>query len=194
MVFSVSSTMSAPFQISLVSPDHIPQILDIYAPFVLETTTSFETEVPSLEDFAQRVKQYAEKAPWLVATGGNMVLGYAYATAHRSRGAYRWNQEVTVYVHPGHRKKGIARALYLKLLDLLKLMGYTKALAIITLPNEASIGFHRALGFEHIGDMPDIGFKFGSWHTTSWWHLALQESDHVPGEIKSVKSIEHLLG
>lgn len=186
--------MSSHFQIGLVSPDDIPQILEIYTPFVLETTTSFETAVPSLKVFEQRVQDYASKAPWLVARNGKEVLGYAYATAHRSRGAYRWNQEVTVYVHPNHRKKGIARALYKKLLELLKAMGYTKAFAIITLPNEASIGFHSALGFEHIGDMPDVGFKFGSWHTTSWWHLALQQPGFVPGEIKPIESIQHLLG
>ncbi len=186
--------MSAHYQIGLVSVEHIAQILDIYTPFVQTTTTSFETEVPQLSDFEERVKHYAQKAPWLVASSGGKVLGYAYATEHRSRGAYRWNQEVTVYVHPDHRKKGIARALYEKLLELLAVMGYTKAMAIITLPNDPSISFHASLGFEHIGDMPDVGFKFGQWHTTSWWHKALQPNDFIPGEIKTVESIRHLVG
>ena len=177
--------------ISLVEQLHIPQILDIYAPFVLQTTTSFETDVPDLKAFEKRVLDYARSAPWLVALEGDTVLGYAYATAHRSRGAYRWNQEVTVYVHPDHRKKGIARALYKKLLTLLTTMGYTKALAIITLPNEASLGFHQALGFKHIGDMPDIGFKFGKWHTTSWWHKPLQVAGYEPSGVLTVDQIRN---
>ena len=185
--------MNAPYQIGLIDESHVPQILEIYTPFVLSTTTSFETEVPGLESFTARVKDYASKAPWLVAAHEGEVLGYAYATAHRSRGAYRWNQEVTVYVHPNHRKKGIARALYQKLLSLLRHMGYTKALALITLPNEPSIGFHKSLGFEHIGDMPEVGFKFDQWHTTSWWHLPLQEENYVPGELLTVSEIYELL-
>jgi len=186
--------MNAEYRIALVELSHVPQILDIYAPFVLNTTASFETEVPDLEVFAERVQSYAAQAPWLVAVHGDQVLGYAYATAHRSRGAYQWNQEVTVYVHPDHRKKGIATTLYQKLLQLLTHMGYTKALAIITLPNDASIGFHENLGFQHIGDMPDIGFKFGKWHSTSWWHLPIQPSKVIPGKIGTIESIRHLVG
>ncbi len=180
--------MSETFAIRLVEDRDIPQILDIYRPFVLTTATSFETEVPSPEAFTKRVQQYAGQAPWLVAVAGQTVLGYAYATAHRSRGAYRWNQETTVYVHPDYRKQGIARVLYEKLLNLLKKLGYTKALAVITLPNDASIGFHRSLGFAHIGEMERIGFKFGRWHTTSWWDKDLQEEGFVPGEIKPMTS------
>lgn len=176
--------MSNSFVIRLVEDKDIPQILDIYRPFVLNTATSFETEVPSPETFTMRVKQYASLAPWLVAVSDDTVLGYAYATAHRSRGAYRWNQETTVYVHPDYRKQGIARALYEKLLTCLKYLGYTKALAVITLPNDPSIGFHESLGFQHIGEMKHIGFKFGRWHTTSWWDRDLQDDDFVPGEIK----------
>lgn len=178
--------MSKEFTIRLVAESDIPQILEIYTPFVLTTTVSFETEAPSLEAFSKRVKEYASLAPWLVAVNGDTVLGYAYATAHRSRGAYRWNQETTVYVHQDHRRKGIARALYEKLLQLLKEAGYTKALAVITIPNDASIRFHESLGFKHIGEMQNIGFKFNCWHTTSWWDKDLQDSGFVPGAIKPV--------
>ena len=169
-------------------------MLEIYRPFVENTAVSFETEVPSLEAFTQRVEAYASAAPWLVAMQGDELVGYAYATAHRSRGAYRWSQETTVYVHPNQRKKGIARSLYSKLLTLLKFSGYKNALGVITLPNEASLALHQKMGFVHLGEMPDIGYKLGTWHTTSWWSLNLQEEGFVPGEIKSVESIRHLLG
>ena len=185
--------MSPAVQIRLAVPEDAEALLDIYAPFVLDTAVSFETEVPDLNTFQSRIIEYGSKAPWLVAEDSGEILGYAYATGHRSRGAYRWTQEVTVYVHPNHRKKGIARALYTQLLDCLKVLGYTQALGIITLPNEASIQFHKSLGFHHIGDMEKIGYKLGRWHTTSWWALQLQADDFVPGELKPVEAIIPLL-
>lgn len=186
--------MKADVQLRWVQPSHVPGILAIYAPYVLNTTTSFETEVPTHQDFEQRVMEYAAKSPWIVAMKEDKVVGYAYATAHRSRGAYRWNQETTVYVHPDHRKQGIARTLYTQLLSLLQTLGHSKAIAVITLPNDASILFHQSCGFEHIGDMPDIGFKFNQWHTTSWWHKVLQPEGYVPGDIQPIESVRHILG
>ncbi len=186
--------MAVTINLRFVKDQDAQSLLEIYAPIVLNTSISFETEVPTPEAFKVRIEQYSTAAPWLVAEIDNLVVGYAYATAHRSRGAYRWSQETTVYVHPDFRKMGVARALYSKLLELLKHMGYTKALGVITIPNEASIGFHQRLGFQHIGEMKNIGFKFNRWHTTSWWDLDLQANDFIPGEIKSVESIRHLLG
>jgi phosphinothricin acetyltransferase len=185
--------MNASADLRLVQVKDIPQILEIYRPFVLQTATSFETEVPSPEAFETRVQHYASLAPWLVAVRGEEVLGYAYSTAHRSRGAYRWTQETTVYVRPDQQRQGIARLLYEKLLVLLQLMGYTKALAVITLPNAPSILFHQHLGFQHIGEMKNIGYKLGQWHTTSWWDKDLQPQGYIPGEIKSMESIRSIM-
>ena len=185
--------MKKSYSIRLVSTEDAQALLEIYAPFVLNTAVSFETEVPDLTIFQTRIVEYGSKAPWLVAEDSGEILGYAYATGHRSRGAYRWTQEVTVYVHPNHRKKGVARALYTQLLECLKELGYTQALGIITLPNEASIQFHRSLGFHHLGDMEKIGYKLGRWHTTSWWALQLQTDDFVPEELKPVEAILPLL-
>ena len=140
-----------------------------------------------------RIRSYSATAPWLVAEIDEQVVGYAYATAHRSRQAYQWNQEVTVYVDKDYRKKGIAKALYTKLLQLLKAMGFRKAMAIITLPNDASIAFHKNLGFEHIGEMRNIGFKLGQWHDTSWWDLELQTNQSVPENIRPLDEVLHLI-
>ena len=180
-------------KIRLVTTTDAQQILDIYAPFILHTTTSFETEVPSLFDFEKRILDYSKTSPWLVAEHDGKILGYAYATAHRGRKAYQWNQETTVYVHPDYRKRGIAKKLYDKLFELLVALGYGKALAIITLPNDASIAIHKSFGFKHIGDMKNIGYKFDQWHTTSWWDKDLQPHNFIPQEIKSMKSIQHLI-
>ena len=180
-------------KIRLVKTTDAVSLLEIYTPFVLTTAASFETAVPTLEEFKRRIESYSNQAPWLVAEVNGEVVGYAYATAHRSRAAYQWSQETTVYIHPDHRKKGIARVLYLKLLELLKYMGYCKALAVITIPNEPSIAFHKALGFKPIGEMKNIGFKFNQWHTTSWWDLDLQEEGHSPEPIKVIESVHQLI-
>jgi L-amino acid N-acyltransferase YncA len=175
------------FKIRLVDQDDAASVLEIYTPFVLTTAASFETEVPSIASFKERLLQYSSKSPWVVAELNNRIIGYAYATAHRSRAAYQWTQETTVYVHPDFRKQGVALSLYRTLLKTLTEMGFTKALAVITIPNEPSIRFHEKLGFKHIGEMKNIGFKFNRWHTTSWWDLDLQVSDYIPQELKAIE-------
>lgn len=181
------------FKIRLVEPGDAASILEIYGPYILNTAASFETEIPSLKSFEERILQYSTKSPWIVAEYNDQVIGYTYATAHRGRHAYQWNQETTVYVHPGFRNQGVALKLYRTLLSALTKMGYTKALAVITIPNDPSIRFHEKLGFKHIGEMQDIGYKFNKWFTTSWWYLNLQGPNHNPNEIKSVESIRNLV-
>lgn len=155
------------------------QILEIYQPFILNTSVSFETDVPSLEEFKLRIKEYSKKAPWLVKIIDDQVVGYAYAASHRSRQAYQWTQEVTAYVHPDYQRQGIASELYKSLIQVLKELGFQKALGIITLPNEKSVSFHERLGFEQIGIMKRIGFKHGQWHDTVWYGLDIN-SDEIP--------------
>ncbi|GHE62922.1 GNAT family N-acetyltransferase [Roseivirga thermotolerans] len=181
--------MKSAISIRIVKLSDAAPMLSIYSPIVQETATSFELTPPPLEEFEQRILTYGTKAPWLVAEENGVVTGYAYATDHRSRKAYQWNQEVTVYVHPNHRNKGIARKLYLQLLHMLQAMNYCKAIAVITVPNQASIGFHQALGFRHIGEMKNVGYKLGRWHTTSWWDLDLHQSDASPQPLKSLQDI-----
>lgn len=164
-------------------------MLEIYGPIVTNTATSFEVGIPTIEEFEKRISTYASKAPWLVAEINGKLVGYAYATDHRSREAYQWNQEVTVYVHQDYRKVGIARKLYLMLFEVLKSMNFCKLIAVITLPNEPSIGFHKALGFNHIGEMKNIGYKIDKWHSTSWWDLDLNDRHDKPKEITPLDSI-----
>lgn len=185
--------MGQSFSIRPVHSNDASDILEIYRPVVLNTAISFETEVPGEEAFKERIKTYSTHSPWLVAQSGNHIIGYAYATAHRSRQAYQWNQEVTVYVHKNFRKQGVAKALYTKLLELLGAMGFRRAMAIITLPNAPSVSFHRKLGFKHIGVMKSIGFKLGKWHDTSWWDLDLQPNTSTPENIRPLKEVLHLI-
>ena len=176
--------------IRFVEPDDSAQILEIYKPFVLETSVSFETEIPSLEQFRKRIIEYASKSPWLVAELDGQVIGYAYATTHRSRQAYQWNQEVTVYTHPDYRRQQVAKLLYHKLLSYLQIMGFRKAIAIITLPNEPSVHFHKAIGFRPIGTFENVGYKFHSWHDTSWWDISLQKDFDDPKPLLSLEELK----
>jgi len=148
-------------------------IRDIYAPFVLESATSFEIEVPDVPSVEQRIRSVQERYPWLVFESGEAVLGYAYATRHRERLAYQWCVEVSVYVHASMRRCGVGRALYVSLFEILKRQGYVNAYAGITLPNLSSIFMHESLGFEPIGVFKKIGYKLGQWHDVAWLQFRL---------------------
>jgi len=160
--------------------------LEIYAPYVRDTAISFEEEVPTLEEFSQRIRAYTRTHPWLVFEAPEGIAGYAYASQHRSRAAYRWAADVTVYVAPSRHRGGVGRQLYQELFDRLRKRGFHVACAGITLPNPASVGLHEALGFKPVGTYPRIGWKAGAWHDVGWWQLELQRAaDRRPAELRA---------
>lgn len=146
----------------------------IYRHFVLDTAVSFEDEPPSEADMGRRILATSACYPWLVAEVDGAVAGYAYASAHRERAAYRWAADVAVYVSEAVQRRGVGRALYEALLELLGLQGVQIACAGIALPNEASVGLHEALGFEPVGVYRRIGWKAGAWQDVGWWQLELR--------------------
>jgi L-amino acid N-acyltransferase YncA len=156
-------------------PDDAPGILDIYRPFVTDTAVSFELEPPTVAEVEARIASAQSQWAWLVAEREGALAGYAYATAFRTRAAYRFTVETSAYVHPDHQGRGVARALYRRLFEVLVERGYCNAYAGIALPNDASVAFHRALGFTRVGVFHRGGWKFGRWHDISWWEMALQE-------------------
>jgi L-amino acid N-acyltransferase YncA len=160
-------------------------IAEIYAPSVRERPTSFELRAPDAAEMAARLAQVTTQWPWLVAESGGVVAGYCYASAYAERAAYRWSVTVTAYVREGWHRQGIGRGLYGHLFELLRRQGAVMAYAGITLPNEASVGLHRALGFEPVGVYPNAGFKLGRWWDVAWYGLALRSlaRDEAPGEL-----------
>lgn len=152
-----------------------PYLLEIYRPFVETTAVSFETDLPSVEEFAARIANSLKQWQWLVAERAGRTVGYAYGSEHRKRQAYRWSVEVSAYVHPDFRRQGIGRALYLKLFEDLATKGYCNAYAGVTLPNEESVALHRAVGFQPIGVFTSVGRKFGRWHDVAWFQRTLRE-------------------
>ncbi|MGA9594742.1 MAG: arsinothricin resistance N-acetyltransferase ArsN1 family B [Acidimicrobiia bacterium] len=165
-------------QIRLATTDDADAIAAIYAPFVTDSTISFETDPPDGAQMATRIEARLPRYPWLVADENDSVIGYAYAGAHRERAAYAWSTEVSVYVAETARRRGVARRLYQTLFDLLDRQGYRMAYAGITLPNPASVGFHEAMGFVPVGVYHNVGWKHGHWRDVGWWELAL--GDNAP--------------
>jgi len=164
----------------LAEPADAAGILAIYEPIVRETAISFELEPPDEAEMRRRIESTLERRPWLVCTAGGIVAGYAYAAAHRERPAYQWSVETSVYVHPDHRRRGVAQGLYAALLPALGAQGFYNALAGIALPNPASVGFHESCGFQWIGVYRSVGHKLGAWHDVAWLELRLREDRGEP--------------
>lgn len=158
------------------------QIIEIYAPYVLYTNISFETDVPTAEEMRKRIGNVLAAHPWIVLEEDSRILGYAYASKHRERAAYRWSVDVSIYVRQYITGRGIGKALYKALLSILRLQGYYNAYAGICLPNEASVGIHESFGFRKIAHYTKVGYKSGQWLDTGWWELSLREHSSEPAE------------
>jgi L-amino acid N-acyltransferase YncA len=152
----------------------------IYAPYVTDTAISFEAEPPTPAQMAERIAAAQRAHAWVVLEDGGRVVGYAYGGPHKERAAYRWACEVSVYLEPGRRRSGAGRALYEALFERLAARGYRMLLAGMTLPNPASEGLHRALGFEPVGVYRRIGWKHGAWHDVAWVQRPLGADDTPP--------------
>jgi phosphinothricin acetyltransferase len=144
----------------------------IYAPFVTDGVESFEETPPGETEMARRM---AAAHLWLVAVEDGAVVGYAYGGRHRERAAYRLTVEVSVYLAPAARGRGLGRALYTELFTALAERGFRTALAGVTLPNAASVGLHEAMGFTPVGVFRAVGWKFGAWHDVGWWQRSLED-------------------
>ncbi|MDE2747505.1 MAG: GNAT family N-acetyltransferase [Chloroflexota bacterium] len=160
--------------IRLASATDAAAIRQIYRPIVRDTHISFEQTAPSSKEIAARIEKTLTQYPWLVCEIGGQIAGYAYAGAFRSRAAYQWTAETTVYIHAGFQRRGVSRALYTSLLALLREQGYCQAVGVIALPNDASIRAHEALGFRRIGVFKGVGYKADAWRDTGWWQLELR--------------------
>ena len=163
----------------------------IYAPIVRDTPISFELDPPDADEMRRRIERTGARTPWLVCTTGAALVGYAYATGHRERAAYRWSVDVSVYVHEAARGRGVATGLYEALLGILRVQGFHRAYAGITLPNAASVGLHESAGFRPVGVYRAVGFKCGAWHDVGWWELALAEASDTPAEPVPFQQIVH---
>lgn len=154
----------------------------LYAPYVTETTISFESDPPSGAEMAERIRAAIRTHAWVVLQDGGAVVGYAYGGEFSARPAYRWTCEVSVYLERGRRRRGGGRMLYEALFERLVARGFRTAVAVLTLPNDASVGLHRAMGFEPVGTFRRVGWKHGAWHDVAWAQRSLEADDGPPPE------------
>jgi len=170
--------------------DDAAGMLEIYAPFILNSGITQETEVPSVEDFQQRIISNLEERPWLVCEINNEIAGYAYAGKHRDRKGYQWCTEPSVYISEEYFGRGVAHALYTALFDILRLQGYVNAYAVITLPNARSIAFHKKFGFDYLTTYKKIGYKLGQWHDVGWMQYEINPHKKDPKDPVKLSGID----
>ncbi|GAB3243676.1 GNAT family N-acetyltransferase [Chitinimonas naiadis] len=163
------------------------QIADIYRPYILESTISFEEAPVSATEIAERIAKVQETGlPWLVVEQDGKLLGYAYATLWRVRSAYRHSVETSVYLAASAQGRGLGSQLYRCLLDTLRASGLHTAIGGIAQPNAASVALHEKLGFRQVAMFEQVGWKFGRWIDVGYWQLHLnanpaQGDDDAPG-------------
>jgi L-amino acid N-acyltransferase YncA len=176
--------------IRLVAPTDAKAIADIYRPFVESSPISFETDPPDETEIQKRISGSLPSYPWLICELEGCVAGYAYASRHRARSAYKWSVDVSVYVRPEFQRRGIGRGLYLSLVRILRAQGFFNAYAGIALPNPGSAGLHESIGFKAVGVYHNVGYKQGAWHDVGWWELALQPLPADPSSPLSVGRVQ----
>ena len=147
------------------APDDLPACQAIYAHHVLEGTGTFDEVPPSLEALTARFREITGAGrAWVVAADATGILGFAYFDQYRARSAYRFTAEDSVYVREDVRGQGVGKALVARLLDEARAAGFREMLAVIgDSENVGSIGVHASLGFQRVGTLRDVGFKFGRW-------------------------------
>lgn len=161
----------------IASEGDLPRILEIYRPYVENTTVTFEYETPTPEAFRQRFLEITARFPWLVWEEQGEVLGYAYACAPFARPAYSWIAEPSIYLDPGARGRGIGKKLYSALEALLSLLGYQLSYAIITSENEGSLAFHERHGYTVLAHFPACAYKHGRCLGITWMEKRLNPAE-----------------
>lgn len=163
----------ATVNVRVAEPNDAAAVREIYAPYIEKTAISFEMHVPTVEEMRARIEEKLRFYPWLIAELDDEVVGYIYGGRFAPRAAYLWSVESSLYVSIHHRRNGIGRVMYDRLLPILQRQRFRMVYAGIALPNEASAGLHEAVGFRKVANFENAGFKFDAWHAVGWWAMDL---------------------
>ncbi|MBQ8592146.1 MAG: N-acetyltransferase [Lachnospiraceae bacterium] len=158
------------------------RILEIYTPYILNTAITFEYKVPALEEFTVRMQNTLARYPYLVALINEQIVGYAYASSFKSRAAYDWSVETSIYVDKQYKGIGIGTKLYLALESLLKKQNICNLCACIAYPNPESISFHESFGYTTCAHFHKSGYKQNTWYDMIWMEKTLCEHTEHPPE------------
>ena len=167
------------------------EMLELYTPYVVHTTVTSEYQPPSLSEFSQRIRTYTAKTPWICCVMDGKIVGYGYASPHRTRAGYQWSCETSIYTRMGFQRRGIAGALYRALFEILTYQGYYSIYVGITSPNPHSTAFHTAMGFERMGAYHNSMYKFGRWRDVVWMGKSLRPHEGDPRPTKKFPDIAH---
>lgn len=182
--------MDNKLKIRMAKEEDAEELLAIYAPYVENTSISFEYEVPSIAEFQGRIRGTLEKYPYLVAALAETIVGYAYASSFHTRAAYGWGAEISIYVRMEHRGLGIGKRLYEALELLLKKQNILNVNACITYPNPGSVGFHSRMGFVQAAHFNKCGYKFDTWYDMIWMEKMLGEHRLHPEPVVPIGSLD----
>jgi phosphinothricin acetyltransferase len=186
--------------IRIAHADDAAAVHAIYAPSVTDGVATFETARPGVPAMRERIVARLAQYPWLVWEDAGEVLAYAYASRFRERAAYDWIAETSIYVREDARRAGLARRLYGVLLEAMRLQGIHQAVGVITLPGEASVRMHEAMGFEPAGVWRQSGYKLGRWWDVGVWQKTLQAPPERPvavtpfAALRDEPALQELLG
>ena len=181
--------MQDDYQIRLAVTADLEQFAEIVNHYIETTAINFRDKPQSDEDWEATWEVLHERYPFVVADKDGVLGGIAYASPWKLRGAYKWTCEVTVYVRAGHEHQGIGRALTSRMIELLDNQGYRAIVAVIALPNAASVALHESLGFTHAGTLQQLGFKHGEWRDVSFWQRLHGTPGEPPTKIKPVSEV-----
>lgn len=169
-------------EIKTASEQDAAELLEIYRPYVEETAITFEYEVPSVEEFARRIRETKKRYPYLIAVCDGELMGYTYAGPFKERAAYDWSVETSIYVKMEKKRLGIGRALYAALEEMLARQGILNVNACIAYPKEEnthltmdSVRFHEKLGYQLVGRFHESGYKFHEWYDMVWMEKRIGE-------------------
>lgn len=179
------------------SSEDAPYLVEIYKPYVETTAVTYEYEVPSVEEFRQRIEKTLEKYPYLVAIVEDKIVGYAYAGTYIGRAACDWSVETSIYVDMEYKGRGIGGRLYAELEDNLKEMNILNLNAAIASPQVEdkhltmdSINFHKHMGYTVVGEFHNCGYKFGRWYKLMWMEKMLGEHTLNPKPVVKYSEIK----
>lgn len=186
-----------PYRIRLAVPADAPELLAIYSPYVTDTCITFETEVPALADFKERIERGLTQFAYIVAEDAatGKPVGYAYNGTYRARPAYDWSSETSIYLAREHQRRGLGSALLQALEELMRVQGIRMSEACITSNNTSSISFHERHGYRICGEQRFCGYKLGQWLSVTWMEkqlLPLGEQPERPHGITAAEAAPFL--
>jgi L-amino acid N-acyltransferase YncA len=183
--------------IRLASEKDAEELLQIYAPYVTDTAITFEYEVPSVVEFAERIRNTLKKYPYLVLQENGRIAGYTYASPFHPRAAYGWAVETSIYLRRDCRGRGLGKKLYLALEDTLKrqnILNLNACIAYTAVPDEhldnTSTAFHEHLGYSRVARFTQCGYKFGTWYDMIWMEKLIGEHTTPPAPVIPITEIE----